>query len=233
MHLLFDLDGTLTDSRPGILASMRSALRALGIDPPPDEALTRFIGPPTHLAFRELLGTQDSAVIDRAVALYRERFARVGMFENSVYPGVREGLQALGKSGFRSWVATSKPRVYAEQIVEHFGLRPFFVRVFGSELNGVRGDKADLIAYLLATEGLPVEGTWMIGDRLHDVVGAHKNALAAAGVLWGYGTRTELESAGADAIFASMADLVAAFERRAPWSEAVTSPGRATLPPEP
>jgi phosphoglycolate phosphatase len=233
MHLLFDLDGTLTDSRPGIVASMRSALEALGHEVPSDDALTRFIGPPTHVAFRELLSTGDGELLDRAVALYRERFARIGMFENSVYPGVREGLQSLADAGFRMWVATSKPLVYAEKIVEHFGLRPFFVRVFGSELNGARGDKADLIADLLATEGLSTQGIWMIGDRQHDVVGAHKNAIHAAGVLWGYGTRAELETAGADAIFASMADLVRAFERHAPASEAVTWPGRATPPPEP
>jgi phosphoglycolate phosphatase len=221
MHLLFDLDGTLTDSRPGILASMRSALDRLGLESPSDEALTRYIGPPTHRAFRDLLGSDDAAFVDRAVALYRERFARVGMFENSVYPGVREGLEALVRGGFRLWVATSKPRVYAEAIVEHFGLRPLFVRVFGSELDGERGDKGDLLAYLLGAEGLAPDDTWMIGDRSHDVVGAHRNRLRVAGVLWGYGSRAELESAGADAIFASMTDLVGAFEAR---------PGRAAPP---
>jgi phosphoglycolate phosphatase len=211
MNLLFDLDGTLTDSRPGILASMRWALGELGLAIPPDQALTRFIGPPTHVAFRELLGTDDRAALDHAVALYRDRFARLGIFENSVYPAVREGLVALLRAGCRMWVATSKPEVFARRIIDHFELRSFFGDVYGSELDGVRGDKADLIAHLLASERLERADTWMIGDRSHDIVGAHKNGLRAAGVLWGYGSPAELEAAGADARFAAMADVVGAF----------------------
>jgi phosphoglycolate phosphatase len=215
MNLLFDLDGTLTDSRPGIVNCIRSTLRALGIEQPSEEALTRYIGPPTHHAFRELLGSSDPSLVDRAVAMYRERFVEIGMFDNSVYPGVREGLEALTGAGHRLWVATSKPRIYADPIIDHFSLRRFFVGVFGSELDGVRGEKADLIGYLLASEHLPAAGSWMIGDRVHDVVGAHRNGVRAAGVLWGYGTRAELEAAGADVTFASMADLVEALGARA------------------
>jgi phosphoglycolate phosphatase len=215
MNLLFDLDGTLTDSRPGIVNSIRSTLLALGIELPSEEALTRYIGPPTHHAFRDLLGTSDAVLLERAVAMYRERFVKVGMFDNSVYPGVREGLEALTDGGNRLWVATSKPRIYAEAIVDHFALRRFFVRVFGSELDGVRGEKSDLIGYLLESERLSAAGCWMIGDRMHDVVGAHRNGVRAAGVLWGYGTRAELEAAGADVTFASMGDLVEALGARA------------------
>jgi phosphoglycolate phosphatase len=211
MALLFDLDGTLTDSRPGILASMRYALAALGLTPPPDEALSQFIGPPTQDAFRDLLGPSQIALQADAIRLYRERFTAEGMFDNSVYPGIREGLATLRVAGVRLWVATSKPRVYAERIIDHFGLGDFFVRVYGSELSGEFGNKGDLIAHLLKTENLASRDAWMIGDRMHDIVGAHRNEVRAAGVLWGYGSREELTHAGAETLFSSMQELVACF----------------------
>src|SRR5450432_1838316 len=123
MHLFFDLDGTLTDSRPGIVASMQHALRAVGLEPPTDQALRRFIGPPTADAFRELLGSADPVLNARAIALYRERYARLGLFENSVYPGIFEGLTALCEAGFSLLVVTSKPEIFANQIIDHFELR--------------------------------------------------------------------------------------------------------------
>jgi phosphoglycolate phosphatase len=212
MRIFFDLDGTLTDSKPGIVASIRHALIAVGVTPPPDDDLARLIGPPTQDAFAEVLRTTDRSFIDRAVQAYRERFATVGMFENSVYPGVVEGLGALQAAGFDLWVVTSKPQVYARTIVAHFGLRGFFRDVYGSELSGARGDKGELIAYVLEVEGVPSRDTWMIGDRLHDIVGAKKNGLRTAGVLWGYGSRDELHHAGADALYSSMPELVRAFE---------------------
>ncbi len=211
MHLLFDLDGTLTDSRPGILKSMRHALTALGIEAPSDEALVHFIGPPTQDAFRDLLGSSDPELNTRAIAVYRERFSTLGMFENSVYPGIPAGLSALLEAGFKLVVATSKPEIYANQIIDHFELRQFFPHVYGSELTGERGNKGDLIKHVLASEGLASTGAWMIGDRLHDIRGAKFNELRAAGVTWGYGSRDELIEAGADAVFASMPDLVSAF----------------------
>jgi phosphoglycolate phosphatase len=211
MNVFFDLDGTLTDSRPGILASMRHSLRAIGVESPPDEQLVRLIGPPTRDAFRALLGSADVQLVERAIVHYRERFASVGMFENSVYPGVREGLLALASVGVRMWVVTSKPGVYADKIIDHFDLRAPFARVYGSHLNGDLATKADLIAHALSTEGLKRDETWMVGDRMHDIIGAHENGLRAAGVLWGYGTREELTEAEADRLFASMGELVAAF----------------------
>ncbi len=210
-HLLFDLDGTLTDSRPGILKSMRHALTVLGIEPPSDEALVRFIGPPTQDAFRDLLGSSDPTLNARAIAVYRERFSTLGMFENSVYPGVVDGLEALRASDFTLLVATSKPEVYANQIIDHFELRRFFRHVYGSELTGERGSKGDLIEHVIASEGLTSGTTWMIGDRLHDIHGAKLNKLRAAGVTWGYGSREELMAAGADALFGSMPELVRAL----------------------
>jgi phosphoglycolate phosphatase len=211
MHLFFDLDGTLTDSRPGILKSMRHALETLGLPVPADEALIHFIGPPTQDAFRELLSSSDPELNARAIAVYRERFVRLGMFENSVYPGVVAGLTALREAGFPLLVVTSKPEVFANQIIDHFELRQFFGHVYGSELSGERGNKGDLIAHVLASEGLASEKCWMIGDRLHDMRGAKLNSLRAAGVLWGYGSQDELTQAGADAIFADMPELVRAF----------------------
>jgi phosphoglycolate phosphatase len=211
MRLFFDLDGTLTDSRPGIMASMRHALNAIGRESPTDEALLRFIGPPTHESFRELLGTSDVELNTRTIAIYRERYAKLGLFENSVYPGVSAGLGALRDAGFSLWVVTSKPEVFATQIIDHFELRPHFQRVYGSELSGVRSHKGELIAHVLASEGLAEAKPWMIGDRMHDIRGAKQNELRSAGVLWGYGSRAELSEAGADALFASMPELVNAF----------------------
>jgi len=212
MNLFFDLDGTLTDSKPGIVASIRHALRAVDVEPPPVDEIARLIGPPTQDAFARLLGTTDRASIDRAVQAYRDRFASVGMFENSVYPGVLDGLGALRARDFDMWVVTSKPQVYAQTIVEHFGLRGFFREVYGPELSGERSDKGELIAYILGVERLRTADTWMIGDRMHDIVGAKKNGLRAAGVLWGYGSREELRDAGADVLYEAMPDLVRAFE---------------------
>jgi phosphoglycolate phosphatase len=221
MDILFDLDGTLVDSRPGIVASMRTALQALGLPVPNDDVLTRLIGPPTHEAFRELLGTGDRDEVLRAVAIYRKSYSTTGLFDARAYPGVPEALHALTAAGARLWVATSKPLVYAERVVEHLELRGFFAGVYGSELDGERSDKGELIAYALAREGIPRGGTWMIGDRRHDVVGAHKNGLRAAAALWGYGTRAEVEAAGADAAFDSMGDFATGMGAR---GAPVTSP---------
>ena len=145
---------------------------------------------------------------------YRDRYATAGMFEGVVYPGVADGLGTLHAAGLALCVVTSKPHVYARRILEHFGLRGFFREVYGSELSGLRGDKGELIAYALVSEGAAARETWMVGDRSHDIVGAKKNGLRAAGVLWGYGTRDELLDAGADVLYASMPDLVRSFTSR-------------------
>jgi phosphoglycolate phosphatase len=214
MQLFFDLDGTLTDSRPGIMASMRHALNVIGRESPSDAALLRFIGPPTHDAFRELLGTDDVELNTRTIALYRERYATLGLFENSVYPGVSAGLADLRSAGFTLSVVTSKPEIFATRIIDHFELAPYFKRVYGSELSGARSHKGELIAYVLASEGLQGADAWMFGDRMHDIRGAKQNSVNAAGVLWGYGSKEELTEAGAQAVYASMPELVDAFATR-------------------
>jgi len=206
VELLFDLDGTLTDSGPGITRCIQHALDALGQPVPSMDELRWCVGPPLRGSFARLVGTSEAAVLDRAVGLYRERFESVGMFENAVYPGVEAGLRRLRAAGHRLWVVTSKPHPYARKILDHFELSDAFVSVYGSELTGENSEKTDLIRLALATErfeGLPA----MIGDRRQDIDGAHANGLRALGVLWGYGSRAELEAAGSDRLVTSMEDL--------------------------
>ena len=205
--IYFDLDGTLTDPKPGITRSIRYALEKLDRHPVPSEDdLTWCIGPPLRASFVKLLGAEDSA--DRAVSLYRERFADLGLYENSLYAGITDVLTALGTSGRRLFVATSKPAVYAERIVDHFGLRPHFERVFGSELDGTRVDKRDLLRYALDEARVNPANAIMIGDRSHDVVGARTNGMTAIGVLYGYGSESELRDAGAHHICAAHPELL-------------------------
>jgi phosphoglycolate phosphatase len=204
--LFFDLDGTLTDPRPGIVGSIQHALRELGRPVPPEEDLLWCIGPPLKASFETLL--EGAGDVDRAVTLYRERFSDVGLFENRVYDGVPELLEALEGQGFELHVATSKPYVFAERIVRHFGLDRYLRSVFGAELTGERTDKGELLAHALVSCAAAPEAVTMIGDRSHDMVGARKNAIRAVGVLYGYGSRAELLDAGADALAGSPDELV-------------------------
>jgi phosphoglycolate phosphatase len=197
MNLLFDLDGTLTDPREGILACFKYALQRLQLETPSDPELERFIGPPLKESFATLVGSDDGARVERAVTYYRERFAAQGIFENKVYPGIADALARLCERGALLFVATSKPTVFAERIVEHFALGRFFGAVYGSELSGANADKKDLLARVLDAESLSPADTVMIGDRAHDVLGARANNVFPVGVLWGCGARQELLSAGA------------------------------------
>lgn len=207
--VLFDLDGTLTDPAPGITRCLEHALLAMGRQAPSRERLLRFIGPPLQTTFRTLLGTDEPAMIDAAVAHYRERFASVGLYENSVYAGVPTGLGTLRDAGHRLWVVTSKPRIFAQRIAEHFGLAPLFRGVHGSELSGAYADKRDLVARVLEDERLDPANVWMVGDRAADVAGGRANGTRTIGVLWGYGSRAELVDARPDAIVDSMDALAA------------------------
>jgi len=199
--VLFDLDGTLTDPRAGIVASLRHAFQSLGRPCPSDDELSSWIGPPLHRAFARHFGSDDVALVERAVAAYRERYAVLGLFENQLYPGTREALVELGRLGLRLFVATSKPTVFAERILEHFELTRCFEAVHGSELSGARADKAELIAYVLHAHQLAAARTTMVGDREHDVLGARRCGVRAFGVLWGYGRAEELLAAGAARLF--------------------------------
>lgn len=210
-HLFLDLDGTLTDPAPGISTCFLHSARALGHTTLTEADVRRFIGPPLREAFAEVLGTRDVARIEEAVRIYRERFSTLGLFENALYPGVLDALAGLRSAGHPLSLVTSKAAVYAERIVDHFGLRVHIPRVYGAELSGERSTKTELVAYALAGEGLVAEQACMIGDREHDVRGAKANSVAAIAVTWGYGTRAELESAGADAIVDTLPELLAAI----------------------
>jgi phosphoglycolate phosphatase len=207
MKLLFDLDGTLTDPGCGIVRCLQHALAGVGAIVPAPSELTWCIGPPLQQSLRELLGTSGAPLVDRALALYRERFTSIGIFENTLYPDVRDALLQLRDAGHRLWVVTSKPHVYARRILAHFDLLDMFMGVYGSELSGEHSDKASLVRYALDTERWDPRPC-LIGDRRHDVEAAHANGLEAVGVLWGYGSRSELEAAGADVLVASMPELV-------------------------
>jgi phosphoglycolate phosphatase len=199
--LFFDLDGTLTDPKPGITGSIQYALERLDRAVPSQDELTWCIGPPLRASFVALLGGEDHA--DQAVALYRERFGDVGLFENSVYPDVEPMLATLSQSRLRLFVATSKPHVFAKRIIDHFGLAGHFDHVFGSELDGTRVHKGDLLAYALQQTGVDPSRALMIGDRSHDMLGAKANGMDAVGVTYGYGSPEELIAAGARHLCAS------------------------------
>lgn len=214
MHLLFDLDGTLTDPFTGITKCIQHALVGLGHPEPPAESLRWCIGPSLNRSFATLLGPQNEHLAVVALGKYRERFGSVGLFENEVYPGIERALDELTKAGHSLGVATSKPRVFAERIIEHFGLRKHFRSVDGSELDGTRDGKTELIADILKREGLEPDDVAMIGDRKYDIIGARENGVAGVGVLWGYGSLDELKAAGAWACVATPAELVEVFEAR-------------------
>ncbi len=213
--LLFDLDGTLTDPRSGIVRCMKHALETLGAPHPPDDVLASFIGPSLRSTFATLLETSDRDLIERALALYREEYGHTGLFENQVYAGVSQMLDHARALASAAFVATLKPKVYAERIVRRLGLAPFFAGVYGSELEGRFDDKTELIAHLLATEKVAPESAVMIGDRAGDVAGARANGIRSIGVLWGYGSQTELLGAGADDLCGSPAELPACLGRLA------------------
>ena len=207
MNVLLDLDGTLTNPEQGIVGCIRHALVELDHPIPQGIDLTHYIGPPLADTFREILATNDVGHVDAAITAYRARFGTVGLFENEVYDGIPNALEALVASNARLFLATSKPRVYAARIVEHFGLAQFFTELHGSELDGTRTNKAELIAHIMRVEGLAAEETVMIGDRRHDVAGALANGVRPLGVLWGFGTREELLAAGATELLEKPADL--------------------------
>lgn len=204
--IYFDLDGTLTDPKLGITRSIQYALNKLDRAVPPEDELTWCIGPPLRASLKKLVGTDD--LTDEALSLYRERFAGIGIFENEIYPGVEETLSVLAKSGRRLFVATSKPCIYAERVIDHFKLRVYFERVFGSQLDGRRSDKTELLRYALKATRVDPSQAIMIGDRSHDMIGARNNGMIAVGVLYGYGSKEELVDAGAHQVCATPQGLL-------------------------
>ncbi|MEW6673371.1 MAG: HAD hydrolase-like protein [Thermodesulfobacteriota bacterium] len=210
-NILFDLDGTLTDPRVGITRSIQYALEKLGRTVPPADDLLWCIGPPLQESLGKLLPA-DPDRAKAALSFYRERFNAVGKFENEVYPGVMEVLDVLSAQGLNLFVATSKPAVYAREIIAHFDLLAFFKKVYGSELNGDLTDKGALISHILLSEMLAAPRTVMIGDRSYDIRGAAKNNVRSLGVTYGYGTKNELLEAGADYIAGSPHEILHALK---------------------
>ena len=209
---LFDLDGTLTDSEAGILASIEYALAKLGAKAPPRTELRDWIGPPLRVTFPRVLG-DDAAVIERAVELYREHYSSIGWREYVVYAGIGEAIDALAAAGTTLAVVTSKAALYASRIVESLPFGAAFARVYAVAPDSAHSEKATMIAQALADFGIPASDAAMIGDRRFDVEGARANVVRAIGVEWGFGSREELLDAGADAIAANPRELVAALLR--------------------
>ena len=207
-YALFDLDGTLTDPGEGITRSVQYALDKFGIRVENRRELFCFIGPPLHESFEVYYGFSRPDAM-KAVDCYREYYAVKGIFENLVYDGIEKMLQQLQAAGVKICLATSKPEVYAKQILEHFGLDGYFTAVAGSEMDGTRTKKAEVVERALMLLGNPeVSDCIMIGDREHDVLGGQAHGLDTVGVLFGYGSREELECAGATYIAATPADIV-------------------------
>ncbi|HTW20180.1 MAG TPA: HAD hydrolase-like protein [Mycobacteriales bacterium] len=206
MLVMVDLDGTLTDPYDGITRSVVHAFEGLDREAPPEASLGRFIGPPLQDAFAQWLPGAD---VTRAVALYRERFDEVGWRENRVYDGIDAVLGELAARGDELVVVTSKPAVFAERILVHFGLRQHFTHVVGATLDGTLRHKADLVTKALDATGATASNTVMVGDRAQDVEGAKVNGVKAIGVAWGYAEPGELEAAGADTVVDRPSDLLA------------------------
>ena len=210
-YLFFDLDGTLTESAPGIMNSARYALAQYGITDVPDSTLRKFIGPPLMDSFQELFGFSSEKARE-AMKKYREYFAEKGLFENSVYEGIRETLTLLKSQGKHLFVATSKPEIYTNRILEKFDLTHFFEFVGGADVEETRSEKAKVIRYVVDEARLEEERQngliLMIGDRKHDIIGAHKNEIPCCACLWGYGSREEFNENGADFVISAPQELL-------------------------
>ena len=196
MHLFFDLDGTLTDSSPGIIRCINHALGELGLEEVADEHLLRMIGAPLTTIFEAVLGSSDVAVLDRAVAAYRTRFNDVGIFENALFPGIADALDVFQKSGHDLQIVTAKPVESARRVIEHFDVARFFDFVHGPALADRSCDKAALVGAALQKTGGDRDQAVMIGDRAEDVLAARAQRIPGVAVGWGYGSRQELDAAG-------------------------------------
>ena len=208
--VLLDLDGTLIDSYPGILASCHAALRALGHEPDETFDIRGAIGPPLEDVMQVLLQSYGDDRIDQAVAAYRRHYGEIGLLGSEPYPGIGEALEEMKRAGLRIYLATSKRAVFASRILDHLQFTRYFDGVYGSGPSGEFDHKPELLAHILAEHGLCPSHTPMVGDRRYDISAAHAVGMRGLGVLWGYGSRDELETAGADQLVESPADLARA-----------------------
>jgi phosphoglycolate phosphatase len=198
MYVFFDLDGTLTDPKEGILACLRFALSSLHIEIDETFNLETYIGPPLRDTLRQLC--ENDGLAEQAIDFYRERFSRIGLYENRLFDGIEECLESLAGKTRSNYVVTSKLTVFSIRIVEHFNIHEHFKVVYGSNPDGSLGDKTELLAHVLKSEGIDSRDCVMIGDRMFDIIGARNHGIRSIGVLWGYGSEQELREAGADSI---------------------------------
>ena len=204
-NLLFDLDGTLTDSSEGIIKSVLYTYEKMQLDPPEESVLHTFIGPPLSDSFvKHGVPEKDK---DKAVAIYRERYNSIGKFENAPYPGMIELLQKLKDEGFKLYVATSKPEKTAIEVLDHFEMTGYFNEIAGATFDSSRVQKEDVIRYLLDKMEENDEGTVMIGDTTFDVLGAAELGIPCIAVTWGFGDEAEMQKAGAVSIVKEMDEL--------------------------
>jgi phosphoglycolate phosphatase len=200
----------LIDSQPGILASCQAALRALGHEPKAELDITRVIGPPLEDGMRLILEPYRDDRVGEAIAAYRKDYGASGLFESKLYPGIGGALREMREAGLHLYLATSKRAIFARRILEHLEISACFDGIYGSEPDGALDHKPELIAHVMSEHGLRPEHSLMVGDRRYDISGAHANRMRAVGVLWGYGTRDELEAAGADQLVGAPEDLARA-----------------------
>ncbi|MBO4882841.1 MAG: HAD-IA family hydrolase [Lachnospiraceae bacterium] len=204
-YILFDLDGTLTDSGPGIMNGFEYSLEKMGFEYPDRDFLKQFVGPPLSESFEKKLGfsPEDAA---RGIAYYKEYYADKGVYENDVYPGIKDLLEKLKASGKKMIVATTKAELMANVVLDHFGLREYFDLLVATDFVE-RKDKIDVLKYAIETAGVDVKKAVMVGDRHYDITGAAHFGMDSVGVLFGYGSRQELEEAGATYIAETVEDL--------------------------
>ena len=203
--VLFDLDGTLTDSGEGIINCAKLALETLGLPIPSYTEMRTFVGPPLSESFQRYGVPADK--VDEAIRIYRSRYVPTGMFENTPYPGIRELLETLKAEGCTLYVATSKPEAMSVTILERFGLAPYFKQICGASTDSSRSTKDAVIAYLLEQSGAK-EDMVMVGDTKYDILGAKAHGIPAIGVSWGYGSVAEMRDAGAVGIADTMEELL-------------------------
>ena len=208
--ILFDLDGTLTDSGEGIINCASLALEHFGLPVPSREAMRVFVGPPLSETFQKFGVPADK--VDEAIAVYRSRYIPIGKFENTPYPGIRELLETLQQHGHKLYVATSKPEGMSIDILNHFDLAKYFTRICGAAMDMSRNSKEAVIAYLLAECGTDADMI-MVGDTTFDVIGAKAHGIPCIGVSWGYGKVADMENAGAAAIAHSTEELLHLIEK--------------------
>lgn len=208
--ILFDLDGTLTDSGEGIINCAIVALELFHLPIPSREELRVFVGPPLQESFLRFGVPADR--VDEAIAVYRSRYIPIGKFENIPYPGIQELLEALKAEGHKLYVATSKPETMSVEILEHFGLAKYFDQICGASMDASRSTKEAVIAYLLEQNGR-ADNMVMVGDTKYDVIGAKKHGISTIGVAWGYGEVADMLAAGAAAIAQTTEELYALIHR--------------------